>query len=105
MDENAFRRRVPEVGAAPDMINDDLPTNLDYLDDAFSTTAGLRELPEDEFDEFEDNYVQSSDHIDNTGLVSRYGGETIRLLQQEGLHTVEHHFDTLPPDLNDESLQ
>ena len=70
------------------------------------TAASLSEdIPEDEFDEFEDKYNHPPDLNEDPKLVSRYGGETIRLLQPEGIHIVEHHFDTLPPDLNDESLQ
>ena len=41
LDEDAFRR-PPEVGPAPDMIYDDVPTKLEYLDVSFSASAGLR---------------------------------------------------------------
>lgn len=86
------------------MVEDDLPSNLDYLDDSFSATAGLRALDDDEFeDEFTPDESGYSPITDQTGVISVYGGETIRLLDPAGLHIVEHHFDTLPPDSADES--
>ena len=85
------------------MIDDDLPSNLDYLDDSFSATAGLKVLSDDESDEF---YPEDPDQTrDQTGVIATYGGETIRLLDPQGLHIVEHYFDTLPSDSADESSQ
>ncbi|EAU88507.1 hypothetical protein CC1G_04213 [Coprinopsis cinerea okayama7 len=98
IDEAAFRR-VPEVGPAPDMIYDDLPTNLDYLDESFGAAAGLRELTDDDFDEFDAHdidaqNVQISDHF--TGVISSVGGETIKLLHEDGINIIENYYDTLP---------
>ena len=88
----------PDVGPAPDMISDDLPTNLDYLDESFGAAAGLRELRDDDLDEFD-----AEDEIDNqrntdtrSGIISRVGGETIRMLHHAGFQTVANHFDILP---------
>lgn len=100
VEEHAFRR-VPDVGPAPDMINDDLPANLDYLDDSFGTAAGLRELRDDDLDDFDPDDAetgritptQGTQHI---GIISNVGGETIKMLRS--LNIVENHFDTLPPD-------
>ncbi|KAI0082632.1 hypothetical protein K474DRAFT_1610655 [Panus rudis PR-1116 ss-1] len=100
LDEHAFRR-VPELGAAPDMITDDLPTNIEYLDDSFSASAGFRELPDDEEDDFSIGDTEST-YVSADGSVSKYGGETIRMLQPE-LNTIEHYFDTLLPDSEDEA--
>ena len=85
------------------MISDDLTSNLDYLDESFSATAGLREITDDDLDDFgvEDNYQVS---VDQPGVIAKHGGETIRMLQPT-LHIVEHHFDALPPDANDEGVQ
>ncbi len=108
LDEHAFRRRIPEVGPAPDFINDDLPSNLDYLDDSFSATAGLRELPsDDELDGFgsDDHSSEILVQNDQPGVIFKYGGETIRLLNPEGLHLIDNYFETLPPDAADESAQ
>ena len=100
VDEHAFRR-IPDVGSAPDMINDDLPSNLDYLDASFGTAAGLRELRDDDLDEFdpedsETGRVTPTQSSQQVGVISNVGGETIKMLRP--LNIVEHHFDTLPPD-------
>lgn len=105
MDEHAFRRTIPQVGAAPDLISDDLPSNLEYLDDSFSASAGLRELDDKDFDDFNEDESMPVNDKDQTGLVSVYGGETIRLLDGQRLNVVENYFETLPPDAADESVQ
>ncbi|TCD64536.1 autophagy- protein 2 [Steccherinum ochraceum] len=102
LDENAFAR-APDLISAPDMIQDDLPTNLDYLDESFGAAAGLRELTDDDLDEF--GFGDVGDRNDPDGLVSQYGGETVRILHPQGLQIVEHHFDTLPPDTDDDAPQ
>ena len=94
VDEAAFRR-APEVGAAPDMIGDDLPVNMDYLDESFGAAAGLRELTEEDMDDFDATYTPVIDAYDPT-IISQVGGETIRLLEPEGIEVVENHFNTLP---------
>jgi autophagy-related protein 2 len=108
VDEYAFKR-IPEVGPAPDMINDDLPTNLDYLDESFGTAAGLRELRDDDLDDFntEDDVPPLTPELGahQTGVISRVGGETIKILRPEGIHIIEHYFDTLPPDLGPENSE
>ena len=100
LDEDAFKT-LPEVGAAPDMIIDDLPNNPDYLDESFGAAAGFREIEDDEFDE-EDIPVSDANA---DGVVSNVGGETIRMLSDSGMKIVEHHFDNLPPDALDDSSQ
>lgn len=94
LDEQAFKRQVPQVGQTPDLVEDDLPQNLEYLDDAFSPAGGLRAF--DELDDFEDEYAIS---YDQPGIIGKYGGETIRLLDAKGLHAIENYFETLPPDV------
>ncbi|KAF7294875.1 GP-PDE domain-containing protein [Mycena indigotica] len=103
VDDIAFNR-VPEVGPPPDMINDDLPTNMDYLDDSFGAAAGLRELVEEDMEDFDVDDA-SFDTKDAPGVVSKVGGETIKMLRPEGLRIIEHHFDTLPPETTDIASQ
>ena len=81
------------------MIDDDLPTNPDYLDESFGAAAGLRELSDDEFTEsdLESSFVETGGQTAQ-GATSAFGGETIRMLAPEGLHVVENYFETLPPD-------
>ncbi|GBE82158.1 Autophagy-related protein [Sparassis crispa] len=99
LDEHAFRQ-LPEVGAAPDMISDDLPSNMDYLDESFGAAAGLRELTDDDLDDFDADAHEPSAvaSADEHGLITRYGGETIKMLHPEGMHIVQNYFDTMKPD-------
>ncbi|KAJ7111548.1 hypothetical protein C8R43DRAFT_1041373 [Mycena crocata] len=104
VDDLAFKR-IPEVGPPPDMINDDLPTNMDYLDESFGAAAGLRELRDEDLDDFDvdDNLDRNPPMPGAAGIVSKVGGETIKMLRPEGLRIIEHHFDSLPPDTSDGS--
>lgn len=95
---------MPDLGPAPDMIHDDLPTNLDYLDASFGAAAGLRELrDEDLFDfeqpEFGQDPAAAAPGIE--GIISNIGGETIRMLVSEGIQMVEGHFENIPQDTVD----
>ena len=85
------------------MIYDDLPTNLEYLGESFSASAGLRELPDDESED--DIFQHPTTSPGNTdGIISYHGGETVRMFQPE-LGTVEHFFETLQPATEDEGSQ
>ncbi|TEB36380.1 hypothetical protein FA13DRAFT_1683755 [Coprinellus micaceus] len=98
IDELAFKR-APEIGPTPDMIYDDLPTNLDYLDESFGAAAGLRELTDDDLDEFDIRDIATPSvpvASAGTGIISSVGGETIRVLRPEGLNIVEGYYDDLP---------
>lgn len=99
LDHHAFQR-APEVGPPADMMDDDLPSNLDYLDDSFSAAAGLRELRDDDLDDFDTNDSTSgrstpTPSMQTTGVISVVGGETIKMLRP--LRIVERYFDRLPP--------
>jgi autophagy-related protein 2 len=101
IDQHAFRS-IPEVGAAPDMIYDDLPSNPDYLDVSFGAAAGLRELDDDDLDvdDSSQSKLMGSANLPpypaDKGVISSVGGETIKLLDPNGLHAVENFFSTLP---------
>ena len=102
IDQHAFQS-IPEVGAAPDMIYDDLPSNPDYLDVSFGAAAGLRELDDDDdldMDHSSQSKQMGSTHLPSypadKGVISSVGGETIKLLDLSGLHAVENFFNTLP---------
>ncbi|GLB34893.1 putative autophagy-related protein 2 CAD motif containing protein [Lyophyllum shimeji] len=101
VDDLAFKR-VPEVGPPPDMVSDDLPTNMDYLDESFGAAAGLRELRDDDLDEFDvdeslPEYAYPTT-ASETCVISRVGGETVKMLRPEGIQVIEDYFDNLPPD-------
>ena len=93
---------MPEVGAAPDMIYDDLPSNPDYLDVSFGAAAGLRELDDDDVDMDDQSQSEQmggtdlSPYSGDKGVISSVGGETIRVCDTNGLHIVENFFNTLP---------
>ncbi|KAI0306470.1 hypothetical protein B0F90DRAFT_1690173 [Multifurca ochricompacta] len=101
IDQHAFQS-VPEVGAAPDMINDDLPCNPDYLDVSFGAAAGLRELSDDdlEMDDPSQTEPMGGAHFpsysSDNNVISSVGGETIKILDSKGLQGVENFFNTLP---------
>jgi autophagy-related protein 2 len=84
------------------MINDDLPSNPDYLDVSFGAAAGLRELEDDdlEMDDPSPSQVigraKPPSYPADTGVISSVGGETIKVLDPNGLHVVENFFNTLP---------
>lgn len=82
------------------MIHDNLPTNMDYLDESFGAAAGLRELRDDDLDEFEvdDSRPDTSATVDGTGVISKIGGETIKIIRPEGIQVLENYFDNLPAD-------
>ncbi len=104
-------RRLPEIGPAPDMINDDLPTNIDYLDESFSAAAGLRELRDEDLDDFNDDHdfeldlASSVTERSSTGITSRVRGETVKMMRQEGIQVVENFFESLPTDTSNETQQ
>jgi hypothetical protein len=102
IDQHAFQS-IPEVGAAPDMIYDDLPSNPDYLDVSFGAAAGLRELGDDDDLDMDDSSQSKQmgsanlpSYPADKGVISSVGGETIKLLDPSGLHPVENFFNTLP---------
>jgi len=79
------------------MINDDLPTNLDYLDESFGSAAGLRELRDDDLDDFDvEEHGRTIPATGKTGVVSTVGGETIRIVKP--IRPIEHYYDTILPE-------
>lgn len=96
--EDLAFKRMPEVGPAPDMIFDDLPTNLDYLDESFGAAAGLRELVDEDLDQFSDSEVDIQTSFDDPHILSRIGGETIKVFDAKGLDVVEDYYTSIPPD-------
>lgn len=96
---------APQVGPAADMINDDLPTNPEYLDESFGAAGGLRELLPEDLDDF----PEGEDYAPSTllaasageGLISKIGGETIRMLRPGRINIEENHFNTLPAEAID----
>jgi autophagy-related protein 2 len=90
IDEDTFRR-LPDPISGMDLIEDDLPTNLDYLDAASRTkreaagdgSEGLRA------------WQTEHDDLDNN-LASEINGETIKILVPGPISLQEDYWDTLP---------
>ena len=97
--EDLTFKRMPEVGPAPDMINDDLPTNMYYLDGSFGPAAGLREIRDDDLDEFDTEDITAPESND-LSIISRVSGETIKILDAKGLEAVDDYFLNTPVDAN-----
>ena len=99
IDQHAFQS-IPEVGAAPDMIHDDLPSNPDYLDVSFGAAAGLREINDDDLDMDDASQSEPTGGTNlpaySASIISNVGGETVKLLDSKGVQVVENFFNTLP---------
>lgn len=93
LDEQAFQRQ-PVIGPLPDMINDDLPRNLEYLDASFGAAAGLRPFDDEENEFFPEETGTDTNEVDN--IVSRHGGETIKVLNFP-IEVIDNYYDTLAP--------
>jgi autophagy-related protein 2 len=77
------------------MIADDLPSNMDYIDETYGAAAGLREILDEDLEEFGGTFTPDVNEND-PNMVSRVGGETIRLLQPGPISATENHFNILP---------
>ena len=99
LDEQAFGG-APEFGTTADMIHDDLPSNPDYLDASFGAAAGFRDMKDDDVEGFDerDEPLNTSTAPDESGVISSIGGETIRILDPQGIHPIERYWETLTPD-------
>jgi autophagy-related protein 2 len=99
LDEQAFGR-APEFGTTADMIYDDLPSNPEYLDASFGAAAGFRDMTDDDVEGFDegDEPVTIPTAPDEPGVISSIGGETIRILDPQGIDPVEGYWETLAPD-------
>ncbi|QRV75478.1 autophagy-related protein 2 [Ceratobasidium sp. AG-Ba] len=121
VEDNTFRRRPAAIAA--DMVDDDLPTNSDYLDESFGPAGGLMEFSEDELiGESSDEGAMSESVLDSrAGLEAtspksthtsastsetsipaednqNRWGETVRMLVSEDIHVIEDYFETIEPD-------
>lgn len=78
VDSAAFQRASP-VDDYPEALDDDVPTNLAYLTEALQQDVSSPVAPQIE--------------ADRAGqIISDVDGETIRLLDSEGLHIIEDYF-------------
>ncbi|KDN38407.1 hypothetical protein RSAG8_09501, partial [Rhizoctonia solani AG-8 WAC10335] len=124
LEENAFHHdhHEPELGPTLDIIKDDVPKNLDYLDDSFGATGRLIALSDEEpSSESTDEEEMSESILDGASAIlspvhhprayetashiiapeeeaQGYHGETITLLTNEGINIVEDYFENVEPE-------
>lgn len=87
LEEDTFRR-LPSFISDADFIADDLPRNVDYLE------THRQEGQPEAFNAFETVDLEGS-AAPRRGIVSEVDGETIRLLDPDGLQIVEDYWSTL----------
>ncbi|KAK0197033.1 hypothetical protein F5146DRAFT_1013780 [Armillaria mellea] len=77
------------------------------VDDFAFKPAGLRELRDDDLEDFDNEGTDVTQTPDDqrVGIVSKIGGETIKMLRPEGIHPVEHYFDNLQPEPMDGNME
>jgi autophagy-related protein 2 len=92
IDEDAFNR-IPELISGADLIEDDLPTNLDYLDHATRHS----EVNADRATGETLRSWQTTEGDVDSRLNSEVNGETIKVLYHEPFEMEEDYWDTLPP--------
>ena len=93
VDEEAFNR-MPDITSGADLIEDDLPTNPDYLERSTKRASGLQN---DQQQEILSSW-QPGGHGDDVdqSLSAELNGETIRILYDQPLETEENYWDKLP---------
>ncbi|KIO29524.1 hypothetical protein M407DRAFT_70393 [Tulasnella calospora MUT 4182] len=102
IDENAFAS-APEVDVGGDLMQDDLPTNLDFLDTAYGTSGGVTVYSDDEFEDLSpiDESPQvasaSTPSTPENKSLSTFKGETVRILGSGPINIIEDFYDTVTP--------
>jgi autophagy-related protein 2 len=74
---------MPTMPTESDLINDDLPTNRDFIDASLGPVAAFRELSDNESD--------PSDSVE-------FGAAKGRILHPMGIQIIEDYFRSLPPE-------
>ncbi|WVQ70336.1 uncharacterized protein L199_008562 [Kwoniella botswanensis] len=87
IDEQAFNL-IPDIVSGADMIEDDLPTNLDYLD-----RASRMRTSQPTMDRTTGESLRSWQTDEGEGEL---GGETIKILLNEGFDMDENYWENLP---------
>nr|XP_031857747.1 uncharacterized protein CI109_006842 [Kwoniella shandongensis]KAA5524819.1 hypothetical protein CI109_006842 [Kwoniella shandongensis] len=87
VDEDAFNR-IPDIVAGADMIEDDLPHNLDYLDHATRRSANIPST-----DSITGESLRAWQSADGEGEI---GAETIKILLREAFDMEVDYWESLP---------
>lgn len=89
------------------MIDDDLPTNADYLDDTYGAAAGVRALSDEEGEDSDDGGFDLEDALNESmkidimssrpNPVAKARKETIKVLRGP-IRVEEYYFEHLTPE-------
>jgi autophagy-related protein 2 len=95
IDDEAFRQ-LPDLTAGLDLIDDDLPSNLDYLD----ATSGRRvkaneRAPAESMRSWETEHDETAS-LEDSHFAAEVKGETIKILADGPVELIENYWDTLP---------
>ncbi|GFZ46386.1 Autophagy-related protein 2 [Saitozyma sp. JCM 24511] len=94
VDEEAFKR-IPDIVSGADMIEDDLPTNLDYLDAATRHLAAALTMDRSTGETLR-TWQTEGDRGDLDRFAGEVNGETIKILYNLPFDVEENYWDTLP---------
>lgn len=93
IDEDAFNR-IPDMISGADLIEDDLPTNLDYLDHA---TRRVEVNKDRSTGETLRSWQATGEGDFDARLNSEVNGETIKILYDQPFEMDEQYWDRLAP--------
>ena len=82
---------MPDITSGADLIEDDLPTNLDYLDQAARNTAASQRIDQSTGETLRSWQADDADPL----LASEVNGETIRILYEQPFE-MEDYWKNLP---------
>ena len=95
MDDEAFRQ-LPDLTSGLDLVEDDLPNNLDYLDStAARQVKGADAAHKEGMQSWEtehDEYAAPAESM----FAAEVKGETVKILVDGPVELVEHYWETLP---------
>lgn len=94
IDEDTFRR-LPDPTSGLDLMEDDLPTNLDYLD--ATARRGKRQTSGDSAEGLRSWQTEEDDILHGNHLAAEINGETIKMLYSGPFDMREDYWDNLPP--------
>jgi autophagy-related protein 2 len=94
VDEEAFKR-IPDIVSGADMIEDDLPTNLDYLDAATRHSAAALTMDRSTGETLR-TWQTEGDRGDLDRFAGEVNGETIKILYNLPFDVEENYWHTLP---------
>jgi autophagy-related protein 2 len=87
IDEDAFKKVIPEMISGADLIEDDLPTNLDYLDTTTSRKSTSKRVEGESLRSWQATSAEGEEEV---------GGETIKVLYEGELCLEENYWENLP---------